>query len=145
MAAVADRVRRQRRVCKRRYPNSERNPLHRHYHGRIGRFDADSVSRCGERDCAHHANGPARRRPFDRSDTLTFSLAQPDCDEITWLHPPAPVLSKPILNDLLLKIRGVPHAGGDSRVRRVENICVCRQNEACGLTSLWLLSHCCKA
>jgi hypothetical protein len=33
-----------------------------------------------------------------------------------------------------VKIRGVPRAGGDSRVQRVENICVCRQNEACGLT-----------
>jgi hypothetical protein len=68
-------VRRQRRGSKRRYLNPGQKSLH--YHRRIGRFDADSVILCGERDCAHHANGPALPRPFDRSDTLTFSLAWP--------------------------------------------------------------------
>ena len=40
-------VRRQRRACRKRCPNSGQNSLNRHYHRRIGRFDADSVSRCG--------------------------------------------------------------------------------------------------
>jgi hypothetical protein len=61
-------VKRQRRGSQRRYLNPGQNFLHRRYHRRIGRFDADSGRRCGERDCAHHAIGPRGWYPFDRRD-----------------------------------------------------------------------------
>ena len=45
------------------------------HHRQIGRFDADSGSRCGELDCAHHANAPRGGGHLIVATTLPFSLA----------------------------------------------------------------------
>ena len=55
MAAVADRGQASATRLQKTISKSRANSLHRRYHRRIGRFDADIGSRCGERDCAHHA------------------------------------------------------------------------------------------